>query len=267
MFIRGYFNSIMEILDAQFKGMARKGQNPTDRGELSEVFVENFLTDIFSDQFKIFRGGKIIDIDEAESKQIDIVLLAKNTPKLFGNKGVYPIESVFGAFSVTSDLSHTKLFGNGKSGIIDEFQSIPKNEPRFEFNKPSLALPSWETSVMDMWNKRFPFKCAFGFTGDINRNWETELNTMVVDNNDFKNSLPDLIVVNKKGVIRKSLNKPTQLIGGGTTDKDFFYTSFEHADCAIAIATIVNELYVLSTWQDIIAPKYHEYFNKDFRVP
>lgn len=267
MFIRGYFNSIMEILDAQFNGMTRKGQNPTDRGELSEVFIENFLTDIFSDQFKIFRGGKIIDIDEVESKQIDIVLLAKNTPKLFGNKGVYPIESVFGAFSVTSDLSHTKLFGNGKSGIIDEFQSIPKTNPRFQFNKPSLALPDWETSVMDKWNKRFPFKCAFGFTGDINQNWETELNTTVVDNNDLKNNLPDLIVVNKKGMIRKLHDKPTELIGGGITNKDFFYTSFEHADCATAIATIVNELYMLSTWQDTIAPKYHEYFNKDFRVP
>ena len=85
MFIKAYFNSIMEKLDAEFRGMEIRGQNPSDKGELCEIFLKNLLDDIFSDQFKIFRGGKVINIDENESKQMDIVLLAKNTPKLFGN--------------------------------------------------------------------------------------------------------------------------------------------------------------------------------------
>jgi len=246
----------MECLDAQFKGMERKGQNPVDKGELCEIFLKNFLDDIFSDQFKIFRGGKVINIDENESDQIDIVLLAKNTPKLFGNKGVYPIESVYGTFSITATLHHPKLLA-----ILDEFKSIPKTNPKFHF----ISSNSKE-NTMDKWNKRFPYKCAFGFTGDINLNWERELNEMVAKDSNLKDSLPDLIVVNKKGMIRKVLDKPQEVIGGGTIDKDFYYTDFGLVDCAAAIATIINELYNLSTWQNRVTPKYWEYFNEDFRV-
>jgi hypothetical protein len=64
----------MENLDAEFRGMERRGQNPSDKGELCKIFFKDFLDDIFGDQFKIFRGGKVINIDENESKQIDIVL-------------------------------------------------------------------------------------------------------------------------------------------------------------------------------------------------
>ena len=119
---------------------------------------------------------------------------------------------------------------------------------------------------MENWNKRFAYKCAFGFAGNINSDWERELNEMAAEDSNLKNSLPDLIIVNKKGMIRKLHDKPQEVIGGGTIDKDFHYIDFELVDCASAIATIINELYGLSTWQNTINPSYNEYFNKDFEA-
>jgi hypothetical protein len=254
----------MDCLDDQFRGIERKGQNTSDKGELCEIFIKSLLYDVFNDQFKIFRGGKIVNIDNKESKQIDIVLSAKNTIRIFGDKGIYPIESVFGVFSITSTLDHPKLFG--KNGIIEEFISIPKENPQIYYINPGLLKYSEDNikEINENWFKLFPFKCAFGFTGDINIKWEEELNKMVAADSNLKNFLPDLIVVNKKGMIRKIHDKPIKTILGLIIDKDFLFTSFEQVDYGVALVTIINDLYNLSKWQYEIVPSYSAYFNKDY---
>jgi len=255
MFFRDYFNSIADYLEAKFKGMQRKGQNPVDKGELCEMFIKDFLHDLFSNRFEIFRGGKIVNIDNLESKQIDILLTSKNTIKIFGDKGIYPIESVYGVFTVTATLDHPKLFD-----CIEELKSIPKQNPKFVMH-PLLN----SAQVREKWNRRFPYKCVFGFTGDINQRWCDELNQIVEQNSATKEYLPDSIVVNKKGAINKIHNKPKELIGGGTTEDDFFYTDFaQFKYYGAPISQIANDLFILSNWQQYIFPAYNEYFNKDF---
>jgi len=245
--------SISDCLNAKFEGIQRKGQNSTDKGELCELFIKDFLDDFFVDNFKIFRGGKIVNIENLESKQIDIVLAAKNTIKIFSDKGIYPIESVFGVFSITATLDHPKLLG-----CIEELKSIPRQNAQFLFYFIN------EQENMEIWYKRFPYKCIFGFTGDINLEWENELNKMVGQNNSEKNYLPDLIVINKKGMIQKVYNKPQPLLGGGETNKDFHFTDFKLiTNYGTYISSILNELYVLSGWQFYMAPKYYKYFNRD----
>jgi hypothetical protein len=75
---------------------------------------------------------------------------------------------------------------------IEEFQSIPKNNPVFDFYfcDPQKTLDKWDTI--------FPYKGVFAFSGEINQNWESELNKMVKEKGFLKSSLPDLIIVNKK---------------------------------------------------------------------
>ncbi len=262
MFFKRYFASIMDCLDDQFKGIERKGQNPTDKGELCEIFIKSLLFDIFNDQFKIFRGGKIVNIDNKESKQIDIVLAAKNTVRIFGDKGIYPIESVFGVFSITATLDHPKLFDE----VIEEFKSIPKENPQIFYINPGLIEYSEENKkeINERWFRFFPFKCAFGFTGDVNIKWEEELNNMVAADSTLKNFLPDLIIVNKKGMIRKIHDRPIKTLGGAIIDKDFLFTSFERVDYGVVLVTIINELYNLSKWQYEIVPAYSAYFNKEY---
>jgi len=45
--------------------------------------------------------------------------------------------------------------------------------------------------MLKEWHERFPFKCVFGFTGDINAKWAIELNALVKDDKEIKNYLPD----------------------------------------------------------------------------
>jgi hypothetical protein len=255
MFFKSYLLSIADCLQARYEGMQRKGQNPVDKGELCETFVKEFLTDCLSDQFKIFRGGKIINIDNNESKQLDIVLTSRNSLKIFGDKGIYPIESAFAVFSITATLSWKKL-----EECINEFESIPKQNPCFEFH---LVDPN---QVLQKWQKLFPFKCIFGFTGDICQAWEDRLNGKVSGSPHLKTTLPDLIIVNKKGVIVKVDRGVTAYTTGGYIDKDFHFTDFrQNPNYHYGLLSALNRLFYLSYWQNYMYPKYYEYLNKDLQ--
>lgn len=257
MFFKDYFISIIDSLQADFEGNFRKAQNPADKGELCENFVKKFLEGFFSDNYKIFRGGKIVDCNNNESSQLDIILTAKNSLKIFGEKGIYPIESVYGVFSVTSTLNHKKFLS-----CLNEFKSIPNNEPEFIFLNSSNE--NYQRKLVTEWKKRFPFKCIFAFTGDICKDWEDELNNIVEKNPEEFNFLPDIIHVNKKGFIRKLYTKPTQLTTGKIIDKYFYYADNNLCgNQGAVIANILNELFILNTWQYSIIPNYPKYFNQD----
>src|SRR5882757_3359743 len=109
MFFKNYFNSLADILDAKLKGYERDQMNPADKGELCEVFIKEFLQDTLGDNFRIFRGGKAVNSGGMESKQLDIVVCSKRMITIFLDKGVYPIETVKGVFSITSTLDLAKL--------------------------------------------------------------------------------------------------------------------------------------------------------------
>lgn len=256
MFFSDYLNSCADILQSRFLGYSRRNQNPADKGELCEIFVKQFLEDFLLDNFKIFRGGKIIDIDNNESKQLDIVLAAKNTLKIFGDKGIYPIESIFGVFSITATLDHGKF-----RDCIDEFNAIPNNNPKFMIMDDLLS----QAEVIEKWKENLPFKCVFGFSGDINQTWADELNEFVLNKKYDKNSLPDYILVNKKGTIKKN-NELTKLdyLKKGIKLADFHFTDlnlFKYN--GVALLHILNDLFVLHTWQYKITPEYFRYFNRD----
>ncbi|HOO53938.1 MAG TPA: hypothetical protein PLM24_01030 [Methanothrix sp.] len=247
----------------KLQGIRRDGQNSTDKGELCEMFIKEVLYDLFSDNFKIYRGGKIVNINNSESDQLDVLLLSKNSIKLFGDKGIYPVESAYGVFSVTATLDHPKLF----EGCIKEFKSIPKQNPMIQFLN-FIEIPDLEQKMLRYWYERFPFKCVFGFKGDINANWETELNLLAKENPDAKSYLPDIIIVNKKGMIRKLYGKEKALKADGTeltiSDKDFHYTDFKkYNNYGAAINILAKELYDLSHWQYNFAVQYQSYFKKD----
>jgi hypothetical protein len=130
MFFKNYFLGVADVLQAKFHGHERSNQHSGDKGELCENFVQEFLKDSLADNFKIFRGGQVINSHGQQSKQLDIVLCGKRTIKIFGDKGIYPVESVFGVFSITSTLSFSKL-----KDCMHEFHSIPKHDYYFSMEK------------------------------------------------------------------------------------------------------------------------------------
>jgi hypothetical protein len=254
---KDHFNSIADILQSRFEGIKEIIKHPSDKGELCEIFVKEFLHNALSDVYRIVRGGKIVNIDGLESKQSDILLIGKNTIKIFEEKGLYPMESVFGVFSITANLDKDNFFS-----CIEECKDIPKVNPRLH-----TSIFAREKVLKD-WEKFVPIKCIFAYDGSINEEWEKELNEAVSKKPEEKNYFPDLIVINKKGIIIKIIEKPTMSIDGISINKDFHYTRFgkppeSYTFYGAALEHILVKLYNLGSWQFFITPEYHEYFNKD----
>lgn len=255
MFVKNYLTSVADTLQSKFEGMQYPGQNPADRGELAELFVKNFLSNHVGDQFKIFRGGKIIGLGHEiiYSKQIDIVLTAKNSLKIFDDKGLYPVETVYGAFSIASTLDKPKL-----SDCIEEFKSIPKSTPKLDcgiFDK---------NKVLKDWKDLLPYRCVFGFTGNMNYSWEEDLNRLADSDPSALSYLPDLIVVNKRGIITRLREGGQYADGMPIPNKRFHFTDFNlNPNYYACFSDILNRLFILSTWQYQITPRYADYFNKE----
>jgi hypothetical protein len=87
-FLPSRLKTLADLLDVQSKSI--KGLNAPDKGELHEIFIKDFLEEAFSGVFRINRGGNIIDSNDQESQQIDIVLSAQRSIKLFRDKGQNP---------------------------------------------------------------------------------------------------------------------------------------------------------------------------------
>lgn len=259
MFFRDYFNSISDCLDSKHKGFSRKNQNPADKGELCELFIKEFLEDIFSELYKIYRGGKIINCDNIESNQMDIVLANKNSLKIFGDKGIYPIETVYGVFSITSTLTHKKM-----ESSVNELLSIPKYVMDLQlFNNSEL----FEMEAKEIFKKLIPYKCIFAFSGDIKYDWKESLNNYIKENiiNDANliYDMPNTIIVNKKGMLLKVLSESGIHSNQIEFDGYEYYNLTDNPYYGSFISILCNELFTLSSWQQCISPVYYRYFDKD----
>jgi hypothetical protein len=170
MIFEKHLVAVSDCLDARFKGMGYDKQNSADRGELCEVFIKELLADALAGQFNVFRGGKIVDVHGNESRQMDIVLTGKNYLHLLRDKARYPIETVFGAVSVTSNLTKDKFFGvvktetrNEMIGCAEEFMSLPIKSPQFRVYSPWVHLSDEDESrmledVANQWRTICPYK-------------------------------------------------------------------------------------------------------------
>lgn len=256
MFFQNHFKSVAECLDSKFKGSEYREQNIADKGELGEIFVQEFLNDALSSNLEIFRGGKAIDIHENKSKQLDVVVCGSNSITIFQDKGLYPIETIHGVISVTATLNKRKL-----NQCIEEFESLPKKDPQLNFTGLS------KEDNLDVWKKHHPFKCVFAFNGKMDNSWEELLNKKVYDTPESKYFLPEIIVINREGMLVKIGDDGGKFVKGGEgIHKHFHYTDFREAlpdGYWIPFEGILHGLYLRSKWQYHATPDYTEYFNQD----
>lgn len=251
MFFKDHFLSIADIIDSKLKAYEKIAVNAADKGELCEIFMKEFLIDSLSDSFKIFRGGRIVDSYGNPSKQIDIILTGKRSIKIFGDKGIYPTETVFGCFSITATLSEKKLIE-----CFEEFQSIPKENYSF-FCDPLIPEEYFNRSK-ELWRTLIPYKCIFAYKGTIKEEWIKILVDKAKDHKIPYNIIPDLIVVNKVGMIEKyPFNKADR-------EPKLNYVPFnEYSNYGIPFARM---LYGMNNrnWEEFsLRPKLEEYLNKD----
>jgi hypothetical protein len=258
MFFKDYLNSTANCLEARLEAYNQQ-QHTGDIGELCEIFVKDFLLDSFSGILRVFRGGQIINVDNNKSKQIDIVLCSQSSLKLFSDKGLYPIETVYGAINIKKVLTHTNLFSTEAKdcGAIENLQSIPKDKINLH-----IGLID-KDRALEIFSRRFPYKIIFAFGGKILQSWEDELNELAKQK-EVLQTLPDLIIVNKQGMIKKSHDGKMTLDTGETRDKYFHFSSFEENKMfQVPFLNILHELYKNAGWQHFLVPAYEEYFNKD----
>lgn len=258
MFFKDYLNSIANLLQVKLQGFKQQ-EHSGDIGELCEFFIQDFLQDSFAGNLRVFRGGQIINLDNKKSEQIDIVLCSQDSIKIFSNKGLYPIETVFGVVNIKKKLTHSNLFSTKKRGCgaIKNFQSIPKDNINIQ------ALPKIHPIALANFKKRFPCKVIFAYEGKILPAWETELNKLA-ETEGALDYLPDIIVVNKQGMIMKCPDGKVVLTTGKTLAKHFHLTKFkEEKGYHAPFIFILNELYKNAGWQRVMSPAYEEYFNRD----
>ena len=224
MFFKGFFQGIADTIDARFKSYDLPNQNPADKGELCEIFISDFLEESLGDNFRIFRGGRIIDHEGNSSKQVDVILTNKRSMKVFSNKGVYPTEIVQGIVSITATLSLNKL-----KDCIAEFDSIPKEN--FNFSMKSAYPEEFFHKSVDIWRTLIPYKCVFAFKGEIKADWISVIEDYDYQNPIQINSMPDLIIVNKVGIIEKDIYKDSE----GQVKARFGFVSFKISNKSIML--------------------------------
>jgi hypothetical protein len=249
MFFKSHFISIADIIDAKFNGYKQIAKNPADKGELCEIFIKEFLNDSLDDSFKIFRGGRVINSYGDESKQIDIILTGKRTIKLFGDKGIYPTESVFGCISVTSTLTKQKLID-----CCEEFKSIPKT--KYHFLSHGFIKESYIKESIQVWETLAPYKCVFAYQGEIKEDWIKEILKFGEGAKIPHNIMPDLIVVNKVGFIEKVLTKEKKT--------EFNFISFsQYKNYGLPFGRILFNLNTFNWEEFLLQPQIEYYLNKD----
>ena len=249
MFFKDHFISIADIIDSKFRGYEKIAKNPADKGELCEIFIKEFLIDSLNDSFKIFRGGRVVNSKGDESKQIDIILTGKRTIKIFGDKGIYPTETVYGCVSVTATLTKEKLLD-----CCNEFKSIPKNN--FHFYSDGYLKKEFVQQSINVWRHLAPYKCVFAYKGELKDEWTKDLTAMSKDVEIPHNVIPDLIVVNKIGMIEKDFDEQR--------NTRFNIIHFDnYPNYGIPFSKFLYHMNNFN-WEELfLRPKLDEYLNKD----
>lgn len=253
MFFKAYFNSVAEILEARLKGNEYDSLNANDKGELCEVFIKEFLIDSLSDNYNVFRGGKIVNCLGQKSKQIDIVLCSKRVIRIFSDKGLYPTETVKGVFSITATLDIKKLFH-----CMAEFASIPKTN--YHFTAQKFLPERFKEDTQRIFEDLTPFTCVFAYRGNINKVWVKKILNWIRMNKPNHSLTPDLIFVNKVGMIKKIVKK----IEDKKLQFDYVFIDFKQTlNPGSGFTQLLFDLYNFSNEDLYLQPDYTEYFNAD----
>ena len=111
MDVRDIFLSASEVLLAQYNQSASITHR-VGMGTARENFFGDFLKDYLPKRYAVGSGGMVITPENRVSGQLDIVIYDSfECPKLFTDEShsIFPLESVYGAISVKSNLESGDL--------------------------------------------------------------------------------------------------------------------------------------------------------------
>ncbi|ACV10427.1 hypothetical protein Huta_0239 [Halorhabdus utahensis DSM 12940] len=141
-----YFRYTSELLQTRYEQSQAIDHNLT-AGEVRELFVEEFLSDMYPEQF-VFGDGEIIDSSGRVSPQADLVVYDQQSPLLtYGGSNHFLAEGVLAHLEIKSDLTSS----------VDDV--LTKTEGVKELNK------NWVENTREQIDLPHVFSGAFAFEG------------------------------------------------------------------------------------------------------
>lgn len=143
--LEDYFRHSSDILSSRYEHSSQIEHGGT-KGTLREIFMQNFLEDIYPNKY-IFGDGEIIDSQGAISHQADVVIYDERFPVLeYGGSKHFLIEGVLAHIEVKSNIS----------GSLDD--ALSKSESVKKLSIPQVPMPDTGgfDIVPDYWGMSTP---------------------------------------------------------------------------------------------------------------
>jgi hypothetical protein len=255
-----YLSKVADIIQTKFESFKHSKQNSADIGELCETILRTQLDEFFSNQYRVLRGGCIVNIRGEMSGQVDVICVAKSGLKIFEEKGVYPVESVYGVFSVTSKLDLNKF----RESVMG-FKDIPQKEySTIEYAARLNNLDTPEKRHYEFWSEEIPFRCIFAFGGKITPKCINFIKKIVAEDSKNLIWLPDYIIINKKSVLCKIRPRTILASSNKNPEGPYHLIDLSHIDKqGLPFVYILSSLSGHNKFQQIFPLDYANYFNRE----
>jgi hypothetical protein len=253
--LRRYFNDLAEVLDANARIGGVDGHS-SDTGENREALIEKFVNDHCPRRLRCHRGGRILGLGQAQSKQIDCVVVSDVVPGfLHQHRSFFVVEAVAMAISVKSHLNKGTLFD-----ALENLASIPQLTPEAVSQTSAVRHASWVDRLINS----TPALTVWSFDGI---DGETTLRH-TVDYYEANpaipwNRRPRAILVNKKFAINWS-SPAMELWNGSSVAPQTFHLSRTDAHPGYTLGQIVVQLSNAASWYDDQAVHFFMYLNEAY---
>lgn len=246
-----YFNAIADKLEAGHN-ITATSKNSSDIGFSREKLVQDFLANHLASRLSPILGGHIFGFNQADSKQIDVIILNDIGLNFKENQKPFtPVENIAAAFTVKSRLDSNNLIDS-----LENIASIP------QIDSEILKFNSLHPNSFNIFIKYHPVFFVFAYEGMTLESTLSTITEFYTKNEQIPlNRRPCGIVVNKKFYIRYNPEEtntltgeiiPPYVFGGMQLDKEFQGYPFFH---------IFNCINFYSEWLLSMSIDYTKYFN------
>lgn len=249
--LRDYFEQLSLRLSAE-RGTSSIFPNRSDAGTSREDVLKQFLEEHIPSCCSVVKGGFIFNLDGAESKQIDLIVLNDLAVRFEHHSCAFScIEGTIAAISVK-----TSLDGNQLDDALLNIASIPKM-PDGAGNLINPLIKGRE-SFQD-----YPMKIIFAFDGPEMVNVTERLKIFFAAHPEIpSNRKPDLIIVNRKYVITHIGPNPRMQRDGKEISPGSFHGALGTNVGGYALVNMLQLVQRAAFVGTHVIANFHEYHNK-----
>jgi hypothetical protein len=253
--IKNYFNSLADLISADMK-MAGTLIHKGDIGSNREEKLLSVLNNHLPDRMHAIKGGCIINIRNENSKQIDIIVRADNTPKFEQNEKTFVIaESVVAAITLKSNLTKEAIYD-----CLDNLASIPQSSPEV------ISFLVLKSDAREEFISKHPSLFIYAFDGVSMEKCLTHINAYYSGRKIPKNRYPIEIVIHGKYSI-KFMSQEGMTLDGTHIEAGKFYGAKLPSDyTGYPLASIINRIYSYVDWMPYLRIDYYKYINASYEL-